>query len=334
MQQIEYTKDDLERLGARWLERIKASEKREKEWSDAAQDAEAAYLCDDEEGPIPQFNILHSNVETIVPAIYNSSPRPEIRPRHGRREDPVAKVVADIIERAIEVQIDDNRLDNEIEALAQDAFMAGRGVVRVKFDADVTDEMVTGERVVFQNVAWDDYREGPSKRWSDVQWVAFRHEVSEDERKRLEDPEIMDLYDSEIDSDPEESLDSTIWEIWCRETMRVYFVVEASSKIIASAEDPLGLKGFFPMAAPVQPITGTSDRTPVCPYAVYQKLAEEVDRATRRINAIMKGLKVRGLFAGSAEDVMRLAEADDNELVAAANLENLAATGGLDKAIS
>lgn len=329
-------KTDLLKMGARWHDRLQAAEKREQAWLKDAEKAEAAFLCDDNNDngfAPPQFNILHSNVETIVPAIINSAPVPEIRPRHGRKEDEIAKQAADIFERAIEVQIDDNRLEAEIEAGAQDAFMAGRDIVRVKFDADEREDgTVTGERLIYEVVSWRDYREGPAKRWSGVPWVAYRHEVTEEERKRLEDPEIRKAYADQWPSE-EGDLDCTIWEIWCKENRKVYFLIEDTHTILSIKDDPLGLKGFFPQGAPVQPITATGKRTPVCPYSVYRTLAEELDRTTKRINAIMKGLKVRGGVAGDAGDIAALAAAGDNELVPIANLENLAATGGIDKAI-
>lgn len=353
--QAEYSDADLERIGRVWLERIKESEKRESKWVTDATQAEAMYSMDDEiaDASLPEFNILHSNIETIVPAIYNSTPSPDIRPRH-QGKDPVAKAVSEILERTIATQIDDNRLDAEIEGLSQDAFMAGRGVVRVKFDADdapaqtqqmmqidpetgqqvvveveVSPASLTNERILFEVVSWRDYREGPAKRWGDVPWVAYRHEVTEEELERLENPD----YARDDDAEADEAKDCTIWEIWCRETMKVYFVTDKSSKVINIQDDPLQLGGFFPQAAPVQPITLTGKRTPVCPYAIYKTLAQELDRATKRINAIMKGLKVRGAIAADAEAVELMSQADDNELVPIANLENLAAVGGLDKAI-
>jgi hypothetical protein len=137
----DYTREDMERLGAKWMDRIRACEKREEGWTKDAGRAETAYLCGTNKGErkiedVPEFNILHSNVETIVPAIYNSTAIPDIRPRFGANDGP-AKNVAEIFERVILVQADDNRLDAEIEAGAQDAFVAGRDIVRVRFDAMV-----------------------------------------------------------------------------------------------------------------------------------------------------------------------------------------------------
>lgn len=331
----ELTRAQLEKLGKDWLERIDEAETREDDWRKAAEAAEAAYLCDEksEHGFVPDFNILHSNVETIVPAIYNSTPAPDVRPRHNT-PDEIAKLVADIYERAIAAQIDDDKLDTEVEGAAQDAFLAGRGGVRIRFDADV-DEMgqVTDERLIFENVSWRDYREGPAKRHADLPWMAFRHTVTMKELGRISDDALMERQADPTDNVSLEAEDVDIWEIWCRETKTVKFIDADTGKVLSIRDDPLGLKHFFPMPQPVQPITATGSRKPVCPYAVYKTLAEELDRITRRINAIMKGLKVRGIIPMAADGLERLAAAGDNELVPIANIENLAVTGGLEKAV-
>lgn len=171
------------------------------------------YLCGQTEMESPDqttFNILHANVETIVPSIYNSTPAPDIRPRHSNK-DPQAEFVCNVYERAISAQIDDSRLNKEIEASAQDAYSAGRGVVRVKFDADIEEvkafdddnmgqeqvgPIVTNERLIYENVSWNDYREGLAKRWSQVPWVAFRHSISREEEERLTDEAHKEAYDA------------------------------------------------------------------------------------------------------------------------------------------
>lgn len=330
-----YTRADMETLGQKWLERIRLSEEREDKWHEAAEAAERAFLagqdCDDETGEAPEFNIIHSNVETIVPSIYNSAGKPDIRPRHNS-VDPLAKAVSDILERAILTQIDDSRMAAEVEASAQDVFVAGRGIVRVKFDADVQGEMVTGERVGYEVVSWRDFRMGPAKRWSEVPWVAFRHCIAQEALEQIEDPDLAALQ-----VDPESTVkdedDVHVWEIWCRETGNVYFIVHENHKVLSIKPDPLKLSGFFPCASPVQPITATGKMTPVCPYEVYKTLADELDMITRRIRGLTDVLKAKGLVAGDTGDLDSLADADDGELVPIADLEGIVAQGGLDKAI-
>ena len=329
-----YTTADLEALGQKWLERIRLSEEREEDWRKSAENAEKAYLadsCEGGEGEAPEFNIIHSNVETIVPSIYNSAGKPDIRPRHNNA-DPVAKVVCDILERAILTMVDDSAMAAEVEASAQDVFVAGRGIVRVKFDADVQGETVTGERVEYEVVAWDDFRMGPAKKWKDVPWIAMRHCITQEALEEIEDPALAELQ-VDPESATKETDDVTLWEIWCKATRKVYFIVAENHKVLAVKDDPLGLKKFFPVATPVQPITASKSLTPVCPYDVYKALADELDDITRRIRGLTAVLKAKGIYAGKLEDLDELAEADDGELVGLADLEGIVAQGGIERAI-
>lgn len=363
---------ELLRLGNKWLERIRAAEKREEDWMKDAEAAEKAYSCDHNskgEGKLYDFNILHSNVETIVPAIFNSTPVADVRsrntlpevqmpdppqPQQGQQPDPravqqfqaqaqaaqeaqaQAKAVKDfgtMIERAITVQIDDNKLDTEVESAAQDSFLSGRGIVRVRLHVD---DDGGNERLSYEAVSWRDYRRGPAKRWEDRPWEAYRHSMPREELERFGDPELIQTQTDPakaIKADDDED-DIVVWEIWCKEPDRyVKFVRESDGMIIKKEPDPLGLTGFFPIANPVQPISLTGKLMPVCPFTVYKKLADELDLCTKRINAIMKGLKVRGGIAGDAADIEALAQADDNQLIVLKGLEGLAQTKGLEGAI-
>jgi hypothetical protein len=140
--------ETMRELGRKWIERVEAAGKFEKNWLDDAQKAQDVYTGDrtEKDGAIVRlegdrydFNILFANVETIVPAVINSPPIPDIRRRFGE-DDPAARVLAQIIERAILVQIDDSKLQIELEASAQDAFLAGRGITRIRFRSDIIGE--------------------------------------------------------------------------------------------------------------------------------------------------------------------------------------------------
>jgi hypothetical protein len=348
--------EDIKSLGERWMAKIRASQEREKAWRDDASAAEKAYSVDDKAtgGKLYDFNILHSNVETIVPSLYNSTPTPDIRRRFNDKK-PIARKFAEILERAISIQIDDNRLDTEVEASVQDAFLAGRGIVRLRFVADEQDEpaiveeiedeeaadepqdpRLVNERVQIEAVSWRDFAIGKAQRWRDVPWVAFRHRLDRAEADDLIDQDLYRQQFAEDDGKPfigEEGDEIDIWEVWCKRSRSVKFIRAEDAKCLKMVDDPLGLTGFFPMPAPVQPIAVTGKMTPVCPFVIYKRLADELDRLTKRINKIAEGMKVRGLMAGNSDDMANLAEAGDNEIIIASNLEQLA-MGGLDKAIT
>lgn len=368
----DYDGSALAAEGQKWMERIRAAEKREDDWRKDAMAAEKAYSCDtkSDKGKLYDFNILHSNVETIVPAIYNSTPVPDIRRRYveamgeppappqvqeGQQPDPRAlaqfqqamaqwqakeqadkdaKNLGDMVERVISVQIDDNRLDKEIEAQAQDAFLAGRGIVRLRFEASVEGDAVSNERIIPEVVAWRDFRMGPATRWDNVPWTAFRHTVSREVLERDHtNPDMYAAQGPEVPTKDDDCDDIPIWEVWDKFTGKVKFVREHDGRMLNETDDPMGLPGFYPIPCPVQPITLTGKMTPVCPFTVYKKLADELDTITRRINAIMKGLKVRGIAAGELQDIQQLAQAGDNEIVTSSNLEGLAQTKGIENAI-
>jgi hypothetical protein len=359
-----YDAAELQAKAKAWLDRIRARQEKFKEWETSAEEAEKIYRCGAAShinDPVPMFNILHSNVETIVPALYNSTAIPDVRPTVRDKADgrfAVLRKAADILEAALSAQVDDNALDKEIEATVMCAELAGRGVTRVRFDADVEvvqepvmlvdettgqelgidyeeREVATNERVTFEAVPWRDVVIGPAKRWQDVPWVAFRLTVIQQDMDGFDQP-MMDAQKAEdaFDKDrPKADDEFTVWEVWDRSARKVCFIREKGEMYLREDDDPLGLPGFFPIPEPVVPLSVTGSMIPVVPYLVYRDLAAEVDRATKRINAIMKGLKVRGGVVGNAENIARVADGDDWDLVPIQDVEGLAQTGGLEKAI-
>jgi hypothetical protein len=327
--------EKLAKTGRKWLDKIEAAKKREKFWRDEADKATLAYTGEESAAGISNrlsFNILHSNVETIVPAVYNSTPIPDIR-RRFRDDDPVAKNAARIIERAISVQIDDGALDAEIEGAGQDGYVAGRGIVRVRVEANDVAQSLS-----YEAVSWRDYVEGPAKRWKEVPWIAFRLTLTKESSDSIANAGYLaaqtELGDYKYEGEQKDDVD--VWEVWCKATKCVYFIRASDGVLLKKEQDPLNLTGFFPIPEPAQPITITGRRMPVNPYAIYRELAEELDTLTKRIRGISKGLKVRGatLSGEIAQDVEQWAAAGDNEIVAVRGVEAFAQAGGLDRAIT
>ena len=367
---------DLRAQGRRRIERIDAAYKAEKRFFDTAQRAEEIYANEPgnrsnaADGVAWQssydFNILFSNVETIVPAIINSPPVPDIR-RRFNDSDPAAKEVSDILERAIRVQIDDSRLQTEMERMAQDGFLGGRGLVRLRYrseetnkedyaldekaldeatdgterdedddDADLPVESeVYGERICFEAVSWRDFRRGPAKRWEDVPWMAFRHAIPRDDIESFADNALyssQDLAEDRLGEDRE--TDVIMWEYWNKKTRDVWFIEEQTGKVLKKVEDPLGLSNFFPICTPVQPIEINGRLMPVTPFAIYAKLADEVDIVSLRIRLLTKAMKVKALYGGNPVDITSIVEGDDSDLLPVSEPEMWAQQGGLNNMLS
>lgn len=375
----------LRKEGKRWIERIEAAAVHEKDWMDDADKAVMAYTGEKQTGGSRglDFNILYSNVETIVPAIINSPPQPDIRRRFAD-DDPVAKDGSELLERAIRIQVDDSRLQIEMEGGAQDAFLAGRGIVRLRFKADVEGEVdneelheladetvrlegsddvgdgydaddgeaagddtpsvsgshqnstVKNERICFEAVSWRDYRHGPAKRWEDRPWEAYRHAMPMEDIEQFADRALADAQ-----SLPEDKLaagdtdnDVVIWEVWCRKSGKVKFIENDTGKILKIVKDPLGLKAFFPCCTPMQPIELVGRLTPVNPFSIYRKLADELDTTTRRIGALTDQMRVRGWYSGDATELTNMLDGNDNDFIPISNPEIWAQNGGLEGAVA
>ena len=325
--------DELKTVAQEWLNRIKKREEEMREgwWGDASA-SERAYINggDATRGKVYDFPIHYANVETIVPAVFNSMPQPDIRERFRQGDGP-ARTAADVLERVVSVQTDDSALDVEAENVARDAVYAGRGVLRVRFKVEEYDG-AESESVCYEAVSWRNYIEPKTTRFDRLPWMAFKHPLATDELERMTDKEIIEKQEAPPEDPEKPSGVVTVFEIWCKKKREVLFIRSDDGRIIRRVPDPLNLRGFFPVCKPVQPLTLTDNRDPVVPFTLYQKLADEVDDTTKRIKALLKGLKVRGLLVTGAEDVERLAQAGDNQLVTGSNLEALAQLG-MDKAI-
>lgn len=84
-----------------------------------------------------RFNILWSNVQTLVPAVYARLPKADVSRRFGDN-DPVGRVASLLIERALDYEIEhypDYR--SSMRHAVEDRFLGGRGVAWVRYDPHI-----------------------------------------------------------------------------------------------------------------------------------------------------------------------------------------------------
>lgn len=319
-----------------WLDAIEASGKAEKDWRKDADDVLDIYRGDDEGQT--EFNIVYSNVETMLPAIYNSTPSPDVRRRYGDK-DHIAKTIADMLERAIVYSLDSYDFDNTMRGVLFDSAVPGRGVARVRYIPymDETGESVAYEEATCEYVPWKHFRIGSARTWEEVPWVAFEHFLSRDQLRQL-NPELADKVQLDCSTRGEDDPDTNkadifkrarVWEIWDRESKEVVFIATGmADEALSRQADPLGLTAFFPIPRPIQPISTPGKLCPVTPYTSYKTLAEELNSVTQRIRKLVRQIRVKAGYATSGADMDQLARADDGELVPLQNLEMVAAGGG------
>jgi hypothetical protein len=344
-----------------WLDTLDLADSEEKDWRKEAE--EAGKIFAGKKGARNKaFNIFHSNIETLCPALYNSTPSADVRRRYSDN-DPVGKVVADILERAIEFSVDSHDFDAVMKQMIRDAEITGRGVPRIRYEPlfgqpllDGNGQPMNGEDgqplrelisqgVTTEYVPWRFFRRGPGRTWSDVPWVAFGDFLTIDALRQI-NPDIADdvpmNYTAGSETKKNTPNEKSIfkrclaWQIWDRDNRRVVTVCpDYHDDVISMVEDPLGLTEFFPTPRPYQPILVTDTLTPVVPYSIYEDLVDELNEITKRISRLIRQLRPRALYAGQEiNDIQALSSADDGEMIPATNLDAFVGGGGIDKLIA
>lgn len=194
-----------------WLNEIDASKKRDKDYR-----KDGKRILEIYSGKNPDatpFNVLFSNTETLLPALYSSVPRPVVN-RRFKDDDPIGKSAATAGQRVLEFLIDTNvegyeTYDEAMRMATLDALLPGRGITCVKYDASIgemptesvddetpagedeaPDEYKASELVCTETRSWDRVFFGYAKKWSKVPWIAFEEYVDREESVRLFGEEI------------------------------------------------------------------------------------------------------------------------------------------------
>jgi hypothetical protein len=338
-----------------WLSAIDLASREEESWRKEAETTVKTFRNGDSRhnGAIEreqEFNILYSNIETLAPAIYNSTPIPDVRTRYDKN-DPVAKEAGDFIERCLSYDLDVDEFDPNMESAVQDSELVGRGVTRVRYVPYISGDNETGERLAWEevpseHVPWANFRRGPARCWYDVPWIAFELFLTRDQLLKLS-PQLggkVNLDYSSTEDAEKQSQDSPppeifkrarVWEIWDKEKREVIFIATGYKEAPLMVEkDPLGLTQFFPIPRPLMSIQTSDTLVPIPPYRMYKAQAEELSSITVRINALIKMLKVRGVRDAQITEFDAVADSEDGDLVPMEDATALyAQAGGLEKAI-
>lgn len=350
-----------------WLNEIAAAKKREKDFRKEGDKILEIYGGKKKDS-VP-FNILFSNTETLLPAVYSATPRPVVSRRY-KDNDLLGKAAAQAGQRALVFMLDTNvegyeTFDEAMRSATLDALLPGRGLTTVKYDAELEDlptESVDEEEPVppkepqqykkselacCESRSWNRYYFGYAKKWSKVPWIAYEEDIDREEATRLFGAVLANSlkYSAERDEDNDkteeekskgETKTTRIYQIWDRAGGRKIRYVSEHRKdgYLKVEDDPLGLTGFFNCPRPLQFIEKSNDLGPVAPYVLYENQAEELNKLTVRINRILSAIRAKGVYDSAlGDDIKNLIEADDNTFEPADKNASIAAEGGLQNAI-
>lgn len=357
---------DMVALGQRWKTELLLGKNADKDWVTRSKRIVKRYK-DERSGAArssKKYNILWSNVQTILPAVYSKTPKAEAE-RRNKDSDPVGRCASEILERSLQYELDNkDDYDEAIKSAILDRLLGGRGTAWVRFEteevahaeggedpaeeASETHQQEAAEQSMLESspvdyVYWEDFRCSPARVWGEVTWVARRVYMSRKEGvKRFgEDFRQVNLTHVPIGLDQLKEQGATqgeteamkkaeVWEIWDKTDRQVIWIAEGFDHALDVRSDPYGLDEFWPMPKPLFATQTTDTLVPIPDYSQYQDQAEELDMLTQRISMLVEAVKVAGVYDASQSSIQRLlSEGTNNTLIPVNTWAEFAEKGGV-----
>ena len=124
----------------KWLNIISQYDNEFKKWENRTNKIVKRYRDDNRNqntNETAKFNILWSNVQTLIPAVYAKLPKASVNRRFGDN-DPVGRVASQLIERALDFEIEHySDFRSAMRHSVEDRFLGGRGVSWVRYEPHV-----------------------------------------------------------------------------------------------------------------------------------------------------------------------------------------------------
>lgn len=307
-----------------------------------------------------KYNILWSNIRTLMPAVYGKKPNAEAARRH-KDTDPVARTAAEILERCLQYEIDFyDDYDSAIKNALLDRLLPGRGVAWVRYEQDDTllsDDVEAGDKAEDDHteditptpstgkqctpvdyVFWKDYRHNEARTYEELTWQAKRVYMGRDEGvkrfgkmfNKVELTHVPKGLEKSTEAEKNQARKAKVWEIWNKPTKTVIWIAEDFEEILDEKADPLELDNFWPCPKPLFATLTTDSLVPVADFIMYQDQAKELDTLTARIKNLAEACKLVGVYDSTQKAVGRmLDEGVENTMIPVATWAAFGEKGGL-----
>jgi hypothetical protein len=342
----------------RWAVEIAAARKELSNWhasGDRIVDRYQDERHSSQEEADTRWNLFTANVQTQQALLYGKTPKVSVSRKFGDANDDVARVAGELLERLLncDVERDGDTFTEALGYALQDRLLPGFGIVRLRYEATfekppapsegagVLDSPTVEPRKTYEDVAtdyvhWRDVLWSPARVWHEVRWVAFRAEMSREQVETRFGKEFVDAIPYRVTRKEEgEKLNdpwarAEVWEIWDKDSRRVFWWVEGYGQTLDSKDDPLSLSRFFPCPRPMLANAVTRKVVPRPDFVLAQDLYNEIDLLSTRITLLERAIAVRGVYDRSSTEVKRLlSEAGRNELIPVENWAMFAEKGGV-----
>jgi hypothetical protein len=317
-----------------------------------------------------RLNVYTSTIDVKRAVLLDKPPSCDVSRRFSDADDQEGRVASEMLERILNTDVERRSDTTELafELAVEDRLVPGLAVVRAvysvrfkkrkgkkarsyKGEERPETEVPEGdekehEDVEARHVHWRDFRWSPTRSWPEMRWVAYGADMTKTTLKqhfgaRAKDVPFEGRGKKNRDSVSGGSVDgdaaaadpyarARVWEIWDKETRRVYWFAAGMDGILKVEDDPLELEGFWPMPRPLISHATSSAWLPRPDWCLMEDIYERIDMMETRIGLLIDAVRVCGLYDKEQPEIARLVgEADVNELYPVDNWAMLAEKGGL-----
>ena len=346
VREVDYPKDgDPTKLALYWSAELDLYKQWSKDFVTRSEKIEDRYVDKRPQRTANQsvLNLFWSNTEVILSALYARPPTVDILRSFRDPADDVARVAANMLERAVnnDIQIEQDGAAASIHDAILDRLVVGMGQVWVRYEVETAQqpapevpppldpitgqpslepqppaepiEVIVDEQSPLDYVRWCDYAFSPARRSRDVRWNARRVYMDKDkltarfgEKIAESIPFTSKTLATSSEADPAKlsvTRQAEVWEIWCITHKKVYWYCKGAPTILDMKDDPLKLEGFFPCPKPLLATTTTGSLLPYPEYYMAQDQYDELDLVTTRIHLLVMAIRVVGVYDKTNEAI-------------------------------
>lgn len=355
-------------LADKWGKEIEEAKKWFRKFHQRGEKVNRAFLSDYKDDDdlmqwsVSRLNLFHANIITLTSMLYGRVPKVEVSRRFADADDDVARVAGEILTRILntDIEVAGEDLASVFRNCLQDRLIPGLGDARVQYqfrsekvDEEseeesgedvgpvVPSEKITNEWTDIVYTHWKDVLWSPSRTYNEIRWKAYRSFLTKGKfKKRFPNADLTKVQFSskgalnknkvEMEKIPENA-EAEVWEIWDKDSLKVYYWTEGYPAILEENDDPLELEGFWPGPPPLIANVTTTKYLPKADYDLAKDLYREIDELESRISLLTEACKCVGVYDSSNEGIQRIFnEAVENQLIPVKNWAQFSEKGGLE----
>ncbi|MBO7693401.1 MAG: hypothetical protein J6T10_12295 [Methanobrevibacter sp.] len=320
-----------------------------------------------------KYNLMYRNIKVKMPYLVPTIPSVSVE-RQNKDNDAVARCSSIMLERSCNKFIEQDNLKQVLDKVKLDAEITGIGNLWVNYEpefetvtveAEGLDEngnltliqseetRLKSEKIDFEYISCFDYLHNLASKKEEITWVAKRVRLSKNDfKKKFPDVDVADVpftsneekakYEVEVwneagvDSRDKNSDMISVWEVWDKETRKVYIFAPVMQDDGLLVEKDYPLEIDFPCVPEGLMFDEFNDTLIPTPrhYQVYDQYLK-INNLTDEIFKVIDNVRVRGGYDEGCEGIQELlSSSNNNKLYPIKNASKYIEKGGLAGAIA